>query len=326
MQKFLSVIRSLSAALLLPFLMVLFLSCEEPDSDETTKVNLKVVQSSITHTSVDLIWTKPDIPNFKEYEIRFDTVQNFRITLFNLYETIDDKDETSTTVTGLRPNRSYYFRVHVITTDDRILKSNEVSAVTSSPPPEAQIRFIHTATALPSLLVKVDRNAIDTLSFGGFTSYSLYKAGRRSISLWNNAILLDSGTVKFDTLEKATVFILDKQRSTSPRFAVLYERDIYDRPTSPFAALLRFVNTSIGLDTASLKVRGGTFIGSKVLFGKASSYTPWSGDSLTLILTRYRDTTALLPPIAHKFLVNKRYTIVALDSVHSVKLKTYIDD
>jgi hypothetical protein len=124
------------------------------------------------------------------------------------------------------------------------------------------------------------------------------------------------------------VFILDKPPS-SQRFVVFNEREIYDtNATVPYAYFLRFINASPGLDTASLystRIRGFT-IGSKILFGKASLYSPLGTDSLTFFLTKYQETTALIPPVVFHFSKDKRYSIVAMGKVDSVSLRVYVED
>lgn len=310
------------------------LSCEEPSTEEqpVSKITLQVVSGSVTHTSVDLSWTQPQISNFVEYIIYVGTVPNFPSTTLFEYEQIDDIEETTTFVDGLRPKTRYYFRVRVNTADNRAFESNEVSATTDTAPAQAQIRFFHAASTLPSkLTIRVDSLIVDTLSFGAASPYQIYTAGQHFVKL-SAMIALDSGTVTFDTTEKATVFILDKPRASSRRFSVVFERDMYDPIVDPFhQTKLRLFNASLGLDTARLyfgSVRPQS-IYLNALFGKvepARTYLTFVPDTLTMILTRYPSGTILGDTANYEFLPDRRYSIVLHDVVDSVKVGVYIDD
>jgi len=308
-------------------------ACEEPSSEApTSRITLQVVESSITHTSVDLVWTKPQVENFKEYQVHFSTRSNFRITTATEYETIDDIEETSTFVSGLRPKVQYFFRIRVVSTDNKAFESNEVSATTASPPAEARIRFLHTASTLPSLILKVDTTLIDTVSFGNFVGYQTYTAGVHFIRLYHNATIVDSGMVTFDTTVKATVLILDKPHLSSRRFSLIYERDMYEPIEDPFhQTRIHFINASLGLDTARLYF-GSISPNSKyntALFGKVDPrgfYDTFVPGTKKLLLTRYPANTMLTDTVFYDFLADRRYSIVAYDKVESVKLGVYIDD
>ena len=108
------------------------LSCKKStDPPDLEAVNLSVDPSSITSSSVDLFWTQFHQSNFKVYEIHYSTVVNFSPSLTTYYDYNDELSDTTTFLTDLRPNTKYYFKIRVVTTDNRYSDSNEASAKTS---------------------------------------------------------------------------------------------------------------------------------------------------------------------------------------------------
>lgn len=319
------------------FALILFTSsCQKSTTIEPGNLEpvvLSIDFSSITSSSIRSTWTRYDGPNFLKYDIHYSRTPNLVPADTNRYTTFTVRETTQTTVTNLLSNTTYYFKIRVFVQDGRFADSNEPSATTAPPGPvpvlyTATIRFVHTARTLPTVAVRVDATIRDTISFEAASAYRVYPAGTRLIALLDNGSVLESEPVAFTVDAKATVFILDKPSGSSRRFSFLSERYIFQQPTLPDSALLRFVNASLGLDTASLHVGspGGIMIGSRVPFGKASPYGSWQPGAMSLFLTRHNDTTVIGTPTVISFSANRRYTIVALDSMPAPRLKFFIDD
>jgi hypothetical protein len=308
--------------------LTMFTSCQQDEEGADDEIVLTIDFAGITATSVDLSWTPTRVVNFLQYEIHYSQTQNFTPTDATLYETVEDRDETTNFVTDLEPNTTYHFRIRVRKRDGNFFDSNEATTTTTSAPPEVLLRFVETMRSSTPVSVRIGTSTIGPLNFEDASPFAYYNAGQTQIVVSTSGTTIDSSVVFISPSIKASIFILDKPTPSSPRLSLLTERYTFEPPVSLREALIRFVNASNGLDSAKLHVgrAGGMTIGSTVKFGKAGVYSPWQPGTLTLFLTRATDTLSLMSATPVTFAAAKRYTIAAVDTISQVRLKVIIDD
>lgn len=326
---------TIKGAIFVVIISLAFIGCQKDgstDSGNPESMTLTIDTAFVTISSLKLQWTKSVAGDFQRYDIHISTYSSFIPTDTNRYGLILIRDTTNLTVVGLASSTVYYFRVRVITSGGKIPTSNEASPTTKGPPGfipvDASVRFIHAARKLPSVEVSVQSVVRDILNFEAASPYRTYPAGTRLMSVMNNGTTLDSEAVAFLGNAKASVFILDKPSISSRRFSFLAERYNFSPPGDPTAALVRCANASLGLDTAALRLGGpaGTVVGGFAPYGKAGLYQVLSPQLATFTVTGHNDTTGLGSPLSVNLSINKRYTIVVLDTMPTPRLKSFIDD
>ncbi|MDP2208424.1 MAG: carboxypeptidase regulatory-like domain-containing protein [Bacteroidota bacterium] len=102
-----------------------------PAASNPTSVTL-YVPTNITTSSVNLSWSQNNDADFKQYEIHKSTTSSFTPSSGTLYQTIASKSTTSTTVSGLTQNTTYYFKVRVVNNSNLTSDSNERNVTTLS--------------------------------------------------------------------------------------------------------------------------------------------------------------------------------------------------
>ena len=319
-----------------PFIIILLLilagvSCKDNGDEvpEPEGVHLSIDGGSITPTSIRLVWTRSDSAIFKSYEVYFSRSHGFIPSASTRYGATDQRDETAKVVDNLMPSSRYYFKVRLVMRDDRVADSNEETARTADlPATESIVRFIHASSSLSTMIVKIDGATTDTLILFGNSPYRIFFAGAHGISLYQDALKIDSATIDFIGNFKASLFIIDKPTSTASRFSFRAERYTYAEPTLPDTALVRFVDASLSLGVASLHIGspGGQFVGSNVAFGRASAYAHIAGGDYSVFVTQGDDTTMVRSSSAFTLSNDRRYTIAAIDSSAMAKLKSFVDD
>ncbi|MBM4167040.1 MAG: fibronectin type III domain-containing protein [Ignavibacteria bacterium] len=111
-------------------------SCSKPDDTVTPPTTYELpfklaVPYNITAHSVDLGWSFYSEKDFLKYEVYSSLDSSFLYDSVSLFATITSKKQTSTSVTDLLADTTYYFRVRVVKTDDTKLTTQLESAITS---------------------------------------------------------------------------------------------------------------------------------------------------------------------------------------------------
>lgn len=308
-------------------------SCNQEQGTEASPpgaVSLSIIQSSITQTSVSLIWTRSTFSDFQRYEIYASRIHGFGPSAGTLSGSNDRREDTMAVVGNLDASSRYYFKVRTFAGGGKFADSNEETARTADPPPGASVvRFIHASHLLPSrIVIRVDTTNIDSLAFNQASAYRPWNAGTHKIVLLSGSVPLDSGIIAFVSSWKSSLFILDKLTAAASPFSLRDERYTFSAPVIPDSVLCRFVNASISVPQASLHSGspGGELLAVNIGFGRASSYLHLTGGTRSLFLTGAGDTTSVSAAGQVTFDIGRRYTVAAMDSSAGSVLTVYIDD
>ncbi len=87
---------------------------------------------NVTPNSVDLSWSSYINSDFVKYEIYYSLDSNFILDDSTLYQSITNKNQTSTTVLNLISDTTYYFKARLLKTNGNKINSKIQSAITSN--------------------------------------------------------------------------------------------------------------------------------------------------------------------------------------------------
>lgn len=121
-----------------------------------TPVVLSVVH--ITNNSVSLYWTRNEDEDFYAYMVLASETSQLDVDN-DVIQTIEDRDQTTFTATGLSPNKTYYFQVLAVDTELLYHRSNVETITTESSQASAVINDIW-----------VDHNYMDYDINGNYTN------------------------------------------------------------------------------------------------------------------------------------------------------------
>ncbi len=163
------------------------------------------LQSNNTGATVRLTWTKSRALNFARYRVYMDTIPSVS-TNDILVQTKTDLTDTLLNLSGLAPDKPYYFRAFVYNTNGESAGSNEVSATLSSLPstpiitnqPTAQsvtqgqgVTFSVVATGTASLSYQWKKNGVNipgaTSSAYSISNVTLGDSGSYTVTISNGA-------------------------------------------------------------------------------------------------------------------------------------------
>jgi hypothetical protein len=119
------------------FIVVIVLgSCSKTEDTITPPISYELpfklaVPYNITAHSVDLGWSFYSEKDFSKYEIYRSLDSNFHYDSLSLFATITSKKQTSSSITNLLADTTYYFRVRIVRTDNTNLTTQLESAITS---------------------------------------------------------------------------------------------------------------------------------------------------------------------------------------------------
>ena len=95
--------------------------------------------TAVGETTVSLEWSQSDELDFNKYQVAVSTEQGFNITDQDIKDTLMLRNQTTSLITGLSSNTTYYFKVRVRDVTNFYADSNEVSAVTEPNQPPAAV-------------------------------------------------------------------------------------------------------------------------------------------------------------------------------------------
>ncbi len=182
--------------------MLLCSGCGSEDWDPGAIVLEGVVAT--TANSVTLAWTRTPFDEFYAYHIAYSTTPNFERRFAEDLEILD-RNVTRSTVTGLEPEQTYYFRIYVEDDDGEYSPpSNEISAVTSFRP---QAVFMKQPVRLTptSILVTWNPSTLDR-----FSTYEIAWSTQQQFDLESAQHLTiherDSTSLIIDNLTPNTIY------------------------------------------------------------------------------------------------------------------------